>query len=134
MKKKIVYALWAYLYILCGVLGFIEKPDGFPGFLFHAAAILFFLPGAWLLYNGRREGCKKDLIRIRVISLVSLALTLVFLVANLFAVTGAEAVALWLDRVLAVVSVPMYCAPNWAVSLFLWACLLVASLQKVNTD
>jgi len=35
-----------------------------------------------------------------------------------------------LHIMLVIVSSPMVCSGNWALSLFLWACLLVASLRK----
>ena len=75
MSKKLLFALWGGLFILCAGLGFI------PGFSQNVSA-------------------------------------------------GAQAVLTMgnvLFAVLIVVSSPMVCSGYWALSLFLWACLLIVS-------
>ena len=61
--------------------------------------------------------------------MVSLVLTLCFLVANM-AVAAAETTNKLLHVLLALVSAPMLCGQYWAMSLFLWACLLFATFIK----
>ena len=134
MKEKLLYAGWACLYILCVGLGFVSEPVGFGKFLLTATAVIFFLPGALLLYESWQTGNQKIRIRVRIISIVSLSLTLLLIIANVLSVTASSQVGDRLYELLALVSAPMLCAQNWALSLFLWACLLFASFTKPNVS
>ena len=59
------------------------------------------------------------------LSAVSLGATLVMLVLNIVLATGSTALGDFLHGVLTVVSAPMLYCGSWALSLFLWACLLI---------
>lgn len=133
MKEKLLYAAWACLYILCVGLGFVSEPAGVGKFLLIATAVIFFLPGALLLYEGYQSGNQKIRVRVRVISIVSLGLTLILIIANVLSVTASREVGDRLYELLALVSAPMLCGQNWVLSLFLWACLLFASFTKPKT-
>ncbi len=128
MKEKIAYGIWACLYILCVGLGFISDPQGVGKVLLVLTALIFFLPGAWLLHEGRKN--RKILLRLRLVSLSSLVLTLVALVAFFLSVNGADAVNKVMFEILALVSAPMFCGQYWFLSLFLWACLLMGTFLK----
>lgn len=132
MKEKLLYILWALLFIICVPLGFTKNPEGFGKFLLSATSFIFFLPGGILLYDAYRAGNRKGIRRVRIISLASLSLTLLVLICNLLSVNASEKTGVFLYELLGVVSVPMFCAPNWLVSLFLWACLFCASFKKPN--
>ena len=132
MKEKLLYILWALLFIICVPLGFTKNPEGFGKFLLSATSFIFFLPGAILLYDAYKKGDRKGIRRVRIISLASLSLTLLVLICNLLSVNASEKTGVFLYELLGVVSVPMFCAPNWLVSLFLWACLFCASFKKPN--
>lgn len=132
MKEKLLYAAWACLYILCVGLGFVSAPMGFGKFLLIATAVIFFLPGALLLYEAWKTGNYKIRIRVRIISIVSLSLTLILIIANVLSVTASAQMGKRLYELLALVSAPMLCAQNWLLSLFLWACLLFGSFTKPN--
>jgi len=128
MKRKILYALWACLFSLCAGLGFIPEPVQIQARIMTLLAVLFFLPPALLLY---RAG-ENDVRLIRNLSAMSLGLTLVLLILNFFTAFSSEALGLVLHYVLIIVSSPMICSGHWALSLFLWACLLVASLRQLR--
>ena len=129
MKERVLYISWAVLYAICAALGFYGEATGFGKVLFVLTALIFFLPGIGLLILGYRDRNRKILHRVRIISVVSLVLTLCFLVANM-AVAAAETTNKLLHVLLALVSAPMLCGQYWAMSLFLWACLLFATFIK----
>ena len=129
MKERILYIAWAVLYAICAALGFYGEAEGFGKVLFVLTALIFFLPGIGLLILGYRGKRRKVLRRVRLISAVSLVLTLIFLVANV-AVAAAETTNKVLHVLLVLVSAPMLCGQYWVMSLFLWACLLFASFLK----
>ena len=126
MKKKLLYALWGGLFILCAGLGFIPEPEGTLQFILTAASVLFFLPPAMLLHRADAADAKL----IRNLSSLSLGLTLVLLVLNFLTALRSEFLGQVLHYTLVIVSSPMICSGHWALSLFLWACLLMASLGK----
>ena len=132
MYPKILYALWAFLFSLCAGLGFIPEPEGTLRSLLTALSLLFFVPPAYLLYRAGRETDRHSLLLIRNLSALSLGLTLVLLIGNFFTAFSSEAVGQVLHYMLVMVSSPMVCSGRWAMSLFLWACLLVGSLKMLR--
>ena len=132
MKHKWLLMLWGLLFLLCAGLGFLPEPEGTAKGLCTAAALLFFLPPGILLYRGHQE---KDLLilqLIRNLAGLSLGVTLVLLLGNLLSVSGGEVLGDLMYCLLIVVSSPMVCSGFWALSLFLWACLLVTSLRLLK--
>lgn len=132
MKEKILYAIWASLYILCVGLGTVENAAGLGKALLIASAVIFFLPGGALLYHGLQTGNNKVLQRLRLVCLTSLVLTLILIVANLMSVSASAKTGKVLYDLLQLFSAPMLCGQYWALSLFLWACLLMASFTKIR--
>ena len=129
MNKRFLFALWGGLFILCAGLGFIPEPAGFGKGLMTALSVLFFAPGA-LLLNQAKQGKDRQLAAtVRNLSAASLSLTLAALVANFLSLAAPGAVGDSLYAVLVIVSSPMVCSGYWLLSLFLWACLLVVSLE-----
>ena len=123
MNQKYLFALWGALFILTAVLGY------FPATWWsRLAAILFFLPPAWLLHRGSRDTVKL----VRNLSALSLGVTLAVLILNLVLAVGSETLGNLLHIVLTIVSAPMMASGYWVLSLFLWACLLLASLKKTK--
>lgn len=127
MKEKLLYGIWACLYILCVGLGYVPEPTGLGKALLVLVSLIFFLPGFALLHEGIQTGSKKMLNRLRMVCLCSLGLTLAFLIANFFSVLGSAATGKVLYDLLILVSAPMVCAQYWLLSLFLWASLLLSS-------
>ena len=129
MKEKIAYAVWGILYVLCVGLGTVENAQGIGKVLLILTALIFFIPGIYLLWLGHREN-RKILIRVRWISLIWLSLTMCFLVINLFSVLMSPETGSLLHELLALVSAPMFCGQYWSISLFAWACMLFATFIK----
>ena len=129
MKNSTLYALWACFFIICAGLGFIPEPEGAVKALCTLAALAFFVPPAALLYRAGKTGDSDTARLIRNLCAASLGLTLAALIANVLSVLGGELLGNILYAFLVVVSSPMICGGSWALSLFLWACLLMISLR-----
>ena len=127
MNKKLLLMIWAGLFIMCAALGFIPEPEGAAAAAMTAVSVLFFLPPALLLYKSRDPVTVK---LIRNLSALSLGFTLVLLILNFLTALRSEYLGQVLHYVLVIVSSPMICSGHWALSLFLWACLLMASLKQ----
>lgn len=132
MKPSILYSLWAFLFILCAGLGFIPEPAAPWSALLTALSVLFFLPPAWLLYTAGKQNKTDTLKLVRNLALASLGLTLLLLVANFSLAIRSETLGNFLHYALTIVSAPMISSGHWALSLFLWACLLTASLKQLK--
>lgn len=130
MKNRILYVLWGALFILCAALGFIPEPAGAGRLLLTLASLLFFLPPAMLIRSARKTGSRSQLALMRNLSALSLGLTAVLLILNFLTAFRSETLGNILHAVLVIVSSPMICSGHWALSLFLWASLLIASLKK----
>ena len=130
MKNRFLFALWGAMFILCAGLGFIPEPAGVLRVLLTGLSILFFLPPAVLVWKGRREKDRQTLMLVRNLSIVSLSLSVLLIIANFLTVFRSELLGDILHGVLVVVSSPMICSGHWAMSLFFWACLLIASLKS----
>ena len=125
MNKKVLFVLWGVLFILCAGLGFVPEPQGVLKIVMTALSVLFFLPPVLLLYRSDRN----TVLLVRNLSLLSLGITLVTLILNFVLAVGSETLGNILHYILVVVSAPMVASGYWALSLFLWACLLMASLK-----
>lgn len=123
MKIKLTYALWAVLFAICACLGFVENPAGFGKVLLVLSSLIFFIPGFLLLSWGQRKA-------VRIISICSLAATLVLLMANILSVYSSVLVGNILHILLVIFSSPMFCAQIRWVGIFLWACLLMSTFLK----
>lgn len=128
MKKRILYIVWGSLYALCAGLGHIQEPSGAQSVALTLISLLFFVPAGILLVDALRNGDKKTLSQLRLISILSLGLTVLFLILNVTSFLGSEALGTVLHELLIFVSVPMICSRHWVLSLFLWACLLFATI------
>ena len=51
MSNKMLYLLWAGLFVLCAGLGFVPQSEGFGTVVLVLLAVAFFLPGFTLLYR-----------------------------------------------------------------------------------
>ena len=127
MKKNTLFVLWGGLFILCAGLGFIPEPEGFGRTVLTLLSALFFLPPALLLKNAKETQDSGCAMLIRNLSFLSLVVTVVVLVLNFLFSMASQTVGNWLHFMLIIVSSPMVCSGYWALSLFLWACLLTVS-------
>lgn len=132
MTNKALYSLWGFLFIICAGLGFIPAPNGGVQAVFTLISILFFLPPAALLYRAAKNADRSTLQLIRSLALGSLSLTLITLVLSVVSAMRSEALGNALHGMLIILSCPMVCSGYWVLSLFLWACLLMVSLQQLR--
>ena len=128
MNHKLLFALWGVLFIICAGLGFMPVHSGWMSLV----SLLFFLPPVALLYRAGKQGDRACIKLIKLLSGASLVLTLVLLIGNVLSVAASEAVGTALYYLLVIVSAPMVCSGYWALRLFLWACLLSASLRQLR--
>jgi hypothetical protein len=123
MKTKNLWLIWLYLFGFCCVLGFIPQPPEFVKALLVMLGVGFFIPGALLL----KTGTKKSVRTVRLISILSLVLTLVCVILNFTSVLMAPVWGTVLYIIMGIVSTPMLCCQIWVIGLFGWASLLAAS-------
>lgn len=127
MKDRVLYILWAVLYGACGLLGFIDQPQGLGKALLVLLSWCFFIPPAVLLYRAIKRRSARQLRLLRGLSLGWLGLTLVLLLGNFLSVLGNEVTGSLVYGMLVMLASPMVCGQFWVVSLFLWAVLLLTS-------
>lgn len=131
MKKSTLITLWGVLYIICAGLGFIPEPTGAVKTMLFLLSLVFFVPPALLLYRAKKDHDGKGRKFVRRVSLISLGCTLAALIGSILsALTATNNMGDVMHIVLGLVSAPMYCSNYWALSLFLWAAVLMASLKK----
>lgn len=128
MRNKTLYAAWAVLFALCAGLGFIPEPQGFGKAVLVILSLACFVPPLLLL----RQGSRNTRVLVRNLSALSLGLTLALLVLNFLSVRLPVAVGDMLYGMLVMVSSPMVCSQFWALSMFLWACLLFTAVSKLK--
>ena len=132
MNKKSLFALWGCLFILCAGLGFIPEPEGTFAVLLRILSLTVFLPPALLLWQAGKSADRATVQLVRNLSALSLGLTLTVLLLNFLCAMGSEFWGTVLYYILVIVSSPMVCSGHWAMSLFLWACLLIGSLRELK--
>ena len=131
-RERKLSVAWAVLYILCAVFGFIPARTDFQLVLEIGLAIGFFVPPAMLLYDAAAKEDSRWIHRIFVLSIVSLALSLLFLVLNFLSIYFSRGLGNAVYYILNLVSVPMLCFQFWLVSLFGWACLMMVCRQELQ--
>ena len=131
-KNKKLSIAWAVLYGFCAAFGFIPTPDGVLMALMVTLSLAFFVPPAMLLYRAVPREDWQTIRRIRNLSILSLGSTMTMLILNFLSVGASAAVGNVLYWLLILVSAPMVCGQFWAVSLFLWACLLMVSIALLK--
>ena len=126
-----MYGIWSAMYIGAVLLSLINQAQGAALILIQIYSVVFFIPGVILAAIGVKNRDKKQLKRLRIVSILSLVLTLALLVANFLSVGGSAQLGRILNSFLILVSAPMLICFNWSVSLFLWACLLMATIPGI---
>ena len=120
---RTVYICWGILYALCFGFGFIPEAEGITAWAMTGLGVVCFVPGFVLLWLEQKK-------MVRLISAVSLVGTMVTVMLNFLAVNASTGTGDFLYVLLGLVSVPMFCARIWVLSLFLWACLLMSTFIK----
>ena len=132
MNKTASFTLWGGIFILCAGLGFIPEPEGFFRFALTTLSLLFFLPPAMLFRDAKKQKDRVVLKLLRNLSGLSLGLTLVLLIGNFLSLMAPQWLGNVLYGVLVIISAPMVFSGYWLLSLFLWACLLMASISALK--
>ena len=128
MTDKKLFILWALAFALCAGLGFIPNPTGVIRILLMILSCGFFLPPLVLI--SRRQ--PHTLRLIRNLAVLWLLLTLALLIANFLSYDATRLLGNLLYTLLVIVSAPMVSGQVWAIGLFGWAYLLVASVQALK--
>ena len=134
--KGILKAIWAGMYILCCVLGFLPEQSGANRVLLMILAVAFFAAPGWLVWVSLGKKDIATLKLVRLLSLLSLCGTVLLIVCNLFSVLGPQWLGDVLYYALVILSTPMICGHYWVLSLTLWAALLwgsIFALKKLTT-
>ena len=134
MNKRTLFALWGGLFVLCAGLGFIPAPGRALQILMTLLSIAFFVPGALLLHLAKVSHDRNLALLIRSLCASSLVLTAVLIVANFLSALGSELLGNILNCILTIVSTPMVCSGYWALSLFLWACLMICAIKLSKNE
>lgn len=134
MKKNTLFALWGGLFILCAGMSFIPEAAGVVRNIQILLSFLFFIPPAMLLYQAARFHRRPVAALIRNLSILSLAMTSALLLICILTAMGPTVLGNILNSVLTIVSSPMLCSPSWALSMFLWACLLMVSISVLRKN
>ena len=129
MKSKTLYILWGGLFLLCAALGFVNTASTALQVLMTVLSITFFLPGALLLHLSKDTGNREIALLVRNLSAASLILTALLLIVNFLSVLAPKLLGDILHSILIVVSTPMICSGYWALSMFLWACLMICAIK-----
>ncbi len=132
MKNTTLFGIWGGMYALCAGLGLLPAPAGAGKAALVILAVLFFLPPAALIARASRRKDERTLKLIRNFAALWLALTTALLVGNFLSLAATQWVGDLLHYLLVIVSSPMVCGQYWVMSLFLWACLLFASLRELK--
>lgn len=134
MSYKVLYSLWAVMFVLTGALGFVPSPEGVLKFVLQALTVSFFIPGWLILIRARKEDNFRHCLTVRNLCLASLGCTVVLIALNLMSLSWSEAVGNILHAALTIICAPMICGNAYILSLFLWGCLLMASVSRPNTN
>lgn len=131
-KMKKLWIFWGAAYLICTVCAFFSVSEGAISGLFLLLSLGFFVPPGLLIFEAVQRRDRKTLRLVRNLSLISLGLTLVMILANFMSFQASEAWGLVLYWLLILVSTPMVCSQVWVVGLFGWAVLLMSTLSHLK--
>ncbi len=132
MNKTILYIVWAGMFLLCAVLGFVPEPEGFTLVMMIFLGLSFFVAPYLLLWKSWQDKDKDTLRRIGLLALLSLGLSFLLMVANLLSVLAPTWVGNVLYWALVILGTPMMCSRVAMLSLLLWAGLLFGSMELLR--
>ena len=130
LPYKVLYALWAALFIITAWLGFIPPADKETELLYQLMAGIFFVPPWMIMLKARGEENPKHKQLIKNLCLASLGGTVVLMALNMMSLTWSEAVGNGLNAALTIVSTPMVCGQGYFLGLFMWGCLLMGASSR----
>ena len=131
-KKTALYILWGVLYCACVGFGFVKDPAEGEKIFLVALSMGFFIPPFCLAMDAKKENSRKTMMVLRLVSGGILALSVLLIALNFLSVYFSARTGLVLHVLLVMFTAPMVCSQYWFLSLFLWACLLMISLQDTS--
>lgn len=131
-KNEKLWIAWGCMYALCTACGFLPVTSGALSGLFLLFSLGFFIPGGMLLFNALKNDDRRTVKALRLISILSLVLTLLMVILNFATAQDSKTVGEVMYWILIVVSTPMICSQVWIVGLFGWACLLMGTIINVK--
>ncbi len=129
MNSILLKVLWAGMFIVCSVLGFLPEPEGVTKVLLVILSVAFFIPPGLLLWQAWRTGDRKEMKLLKLLSICSLGITLVLMVGNLLSVLASALVGDILYGALVILGTPLICGQYWALGPGLWAALLFSTIE-----
>ena len=132
MSNTVLYALWAGLYALCAALGFIAEPGPTLRLLMIILSAVLFAPPLVLNYRAAKAGHRRTLELVRNLALGWLVVTSILLIVSFMTVFSPEWVGNLLHSLLTIVSSPLVCSDNWALSIFCWAFVFFDARNKLK--
>lgn len=130
MIKTILYIVWAVFYCVCVGLGFVADPTAGEKAVLIAISIGFFVPPYWLYFLAKKEESRRTLLVLRLISICVIILTPILLCLNILSVNYGTTVGLVLYVLFVMFSAPLATSQTWVLPLFLWAVLMMLTLQR----
>ena len=129
MKNKPQLYTWAGLYVLCLIFGFLPVTEqGSSLQIFRLIlSVGFFVPAGLLLKTALQNRDSKLLKLLRWVGGISLIGTFLLLIVTILCMVAAEEVGILLQVLLNFINPPLVCGQNYALTLFLWACLFFAT-------
>ena len=132
MSNTVLYALWGGLYALCAGLGFITEPKNSTQILMTFFSLALFVPPFVLSYRAAQDHDRRTLQLVRNLSLAWLVLASVLLICSFLTVLAPEFLGNMMHILLTIVASPMVVCGNWALAIFLWACVFFDARSKLK--
>ena len=130
MKKRYLYILWAVLYCACVGFSF-ARTTNTGGRVFQVLlSLAFFVPPYVRVFQAKKEENRKAIKTLRWISIGVLVMSMVLLALNIASVKFPTRAGTVLFVLLTILAPPLACGQQFALSLFMWACLMMLTLQK----
>ena len=135
MSYALCYFLWAAMFGVTAYMGFTPAPEkGLQEAVYMLMAGAVFLPPWAILVRANKEKNQKHKLIVRNLCVASIAGTTVLMALNVMSAGWSENIGNALHAALVIVSAPMICGQNYALSLFMWGILLMASVSKMNNQ
>ena len=132
MSNTVLYAIWGGLYALCAALGFIAEPKNSMRILMIMLSVGLFVPPFVLSYRAAQKKDRRTLLLVRNLSLSWLALASGLLIVSFLTVFASETLGNLMHVLLTIVASPMVACGNWALAIFLWACVFFDARSKLK--
>jgi hypothetical protein len=132
MSNTVLYAIWGALFALCAGLGFITEPKNSTQILMTFFSLALFVPPFLLNYRAAEKKDRRTLTLVRKLSFYWLVLASVLLICNFLTVFASEILGNMMHILLIIVASPMVACGNWALSIFLWACVFFDARSKLK--